>query len=238
MEHTNRKRRKIPPVLSEGLDHARKRIRTEVSLSAGLSPFDDLSPDVFAARKYKAEFDAVGKAKAAEMAGASDEKHTPRKSEPAVNNVEDNSRARCDDSFSRRFVSYAFQGGRLAGAVLNGEAKTVFITCVARSMSSNEKQRRVNKSFAHRENIDGAAVSAAFGDDIKSAVEITASAARGASEILDAFTKLACGVKTPQGEFVETIARLYPFLSTDGEKALIERCRERLKNYRKRQLSR
>lgn len=262
MEHIgiHKKRRASGDRLS-GVRSREKQLRSEISAAAGIGGTEQTDPIGLLIRNYSSTFDAVGKAKAAEMAGKGTDRtrpggETPPEAQsqdgaamqnnitPALRKKHDfpeyshSERALTDGSFCDRFSSNAFRGGRLAGAVLEGQAKNMFITCVARSRTVsapfNEKQRKILGATAVERSVDGQPASVVFNRDVRSAVGIAVNAVQGASRVLDIFKGLAEGTGAVQDNpleirNVDTISGAYPFLSTDSDKALIRRYKQRLK---------
>ena len=258
-----RKKRRADPVQDSAMVRKEYRLRTEIASAAGLDG-GRVDPVTLMTQSYKQSFDAVGKARAAQMSSGSETREsggqnenrpdTDEKDSKRNNNGEELVRARRrrrdfpeyrhshrrleQGGFCDRFSATAFRGGRLAGAVLEGEAKNMFITCVAHTkMSSgpqNEKQRRIIGETAIEKDVDGQPAKLIFKRDVRSAVGIAVNAIQGAGRVLEIFRELVEGSEKLQDNRlemrdVETLKKLYPFLDMRGDKALIERYSERIK---------
>lgn len=252
------KRRRSDLVRDKSMARKERQLRAEISSAAGLGA-GSADPVMLMTQSYKQSFDAVGKARAAqisessetreedgsevrEKAGESDNgggellrEHRQRHDFPEYRH----SRRRLEQGgFCERFSETAFRGGRLAGAVLRGEAKNMFITCVARTKKSsgpqNEKQRSIIGETAVEKDIDAQPAKAVFNRDVRSAVGIAVDAIHGAGRVLEIFRCLVEGSEEFQDNWLDlrevgTLRQLYPFLDTRGDKALIERYSERIK---------
>lgn len=248
-----------------GMRSREKRLRAEVSAAAGFGSAEKTDPVQLLTQNYRQTFDAAGKARAAELSnqrsgalqrddlsasGSSSGRDT------AERNSSDNTisglrkkhdfpeyshseRQLSEGSFCDRFSANAFRGGKLAGAVLEGQAKNMFITCVQRARTvrppSNDKQRKILGSSAVERGVDGEPASVVFNRDIRSAVGIAVDAVHGASRVFDIFKDIADGTGDLQDNPLEirgvgTIRSVYPFLSTEADKSLIQKYRSRLKS--------
>lgn len=261
MDHIgiHKKRRASGDRLS-GIRQREKQLRKEVSAAAGIGSAEQTDPINLLIRDYSKTFDAVGKAKASKMSGKEAEREhkdgEPAPERQAEGAAVQNSvpaglrkkhdfpeythseRALSEGSFCDRFSANAFRGGKLAGAVLEGQAKNMFITCVSRARTVrapfNEKQRKILGATAVERSVDGQPASVMFNRDVRSAVGIAVDAVQGASRVLDIFRGLAEGTGAIQDNpleirDVDTIGNAYPFLSTDGDKALIQKYRQQIK---------
>ena len=258
------KKRRSDFTRNGGMVQKERQLRAEIASAAGLGG-GGVDPVMLMTQNYKQSFDAVGKARAAQMAkgsevrekadsGAKDGSDTRESTARNDNGREELVRARRNrrdfseyrhsrrrleqGSFCEKFSDMAFRGGRLAGAVLEGEARNMFITCVARTKSSsgpqNEKQRRIIGETAVENDIEGQPAKLIFNRDVRSAVGIAVDAIHGAGRVLEIFRGLVEGSEELQDNRLEmrninTISRLYPFLDTRGDKAIIERYSQRIK---------
>ncbi len=239
-------------------------LRSAVNASSGITSSPNTDPVGLVRQCFRRRFDAVGKARAEETAlksGNSSEsaavEETAQKNSEFKNNKNTDSshdfgnkrsmagmkkqhesrrniQNAAEKSVGEKFSSYAFRGGKLAGSVLDGNAKAMFITCIQRAYgvpeAENEKQRGL-PSEPKTARVGNTTVS--FSRDVYSAVGITADAVRGASSVLDAFRSIAEGKDRLEETSlnVNTVEKVYPFLKTSGDKALIESLKERLKSF-------
>lgn len=234
--------------LPNGIRQTDRLLRSCINAAAGIRGSVDINPVNMVARCFQRNFDMIGKIRAAEMSGEG-RKQTPDTQQSGQSGTcrspdkrDINERRRLLDTTENRgfrgiFSSYAFRGGKLAGAVLNGDARTVFITCIQRANgipdASNEKRRRLLETSSEAK-IAGKRASVTFNHDVYSAVGITVDAICGASEIFTVFRDLAedgeeLRNSSPVQRNINTIAALYPFLKTNGDKAVIAKYKSRLK---------
>lgn len=225
-----------------------KKLRAEIMSAAGLSG-GRTDPVTLIAQSYRYNFDAVGNARAEEMAmknsNTGKDPQTEKTDEQGIysknRNFPEYSHSKRNirqGDFCSRFISTAFRGGKLAGAILNGQAKNMFISCVARAKGipgpQNEKQRRILSESAIEQDIDAQPAKAVFNRDVKSAVGITVDAIHGAGRVFDIFRSIVEGSAEFRENWhevrdIDTVRQLYPFLSTDGDKALIKKYSEKIK---------
>lgn len=242
------KKRRTDIAPNNGMAGKEKKLRAEIVSAAGLSGGRP-DPVSLIAQSYRYNFDAVGSARAEEMAmknpDQSNNRTTEKTDEQGIYNKDRNfpeyshsKRNIRQGDFCSRFINTAFRGGKLAGAILNGQAKNMFISCVARAKDvpgpQNEKQRRILSESAIEQDIDAQPAKAVFNRDVKSAVGITVDAIHGAGRVFDIFRSLVEGSTEFQENWREvqdigTVRQLYPFLSTDGDKALIKKYSEQIK---------
>lgn len=255
----NKKKRSADPVRDRSMARKERQLRAEISSSAGLNSKSS-DPITLLTKSYKQTFDAVGRSRASEMTGGSkshekaekDGSEVQKKGDPETNYSEIGVRRRRRDfgayrhsrrrleerSFCEQFSDTAFRGGRLAGAVLSGEARNMFISCVARTQNSpgpqNEKQRGIIGDTAIEKDIESQPAKVIFNRDVRSAVGIAVDAIHGADRVLEIFRSFVKGSDELQDNHLEkrnvqTMKQIYPFLDTRGDKALIERYSEKIK---------
>lgn len=261
------KRRRAELGQPDGMRLREKQLRAEISTAAAVnSPEyagrENPDPVELLNEKYRSTFDLVGREKAAQLAGKercdlqeygardgdtgnSTEQENPEEySASGLRKRHDfpeythSGRQLAEGDFCDRFSENAFRGGRLAGAVLSGQGRTMFVTCVERALTvdkaSNEKQRKLLGGSAFRGSVDGQPASVMANRDVRSAVGIAVDAVHGASRVLDIFRQLAEDSGALQADRLElygvdTLQSTYPFLCTQSDKSLIERYKSRLK---------
>lgn len=140
--------------------------------------------------------------------------------------------------FVDRFASYAFNGGTLAASVMCGKGKQMLTACISRALGRNlphgEKQKKILGENAVQAHADGTQADTMFNRDVNSAVGIVVDTIRGSMTTLDAIKKLANesgAVKdTPlEHRDIGTLSRLFPFMVTKKDKALVDDLRQQIK---------
>ena len=242
-----RKKRRTDTAPNTGMAVREKQLKAEIASAAGLSG-GKTDPVVLLMQSYKQRFDAVGSARAAELDGKNTEPKQAADQNMKTGEL-DGARKKHDfpeythsrrqieqGDFCNRFSAVAFRGGTLAGAILEGQAKNMFISCAVRSKSTSvpEKQKGILGESAIEKSIDAQPAKAVFNRDIRSAVGITVDAIHGAGRVLDIFKSLAEDSEELQDDCSElrdigTVKQLYPFLSTQSDKALIEKYSTQIK---------
>lgn len=141
-------------------------------------------------------------------------------------------------SFADRFASYAFSGGNMAAAVMAGEGKQMFTSCLSRALGRPipdcPKQKQVLMQNAIENKVDGTEAKVVFNRHAQSAVGIVLDSIRGASTTLEVFRKLANesgAIKdTPMEHYnIETMKMVYPYLVTSKDKAQLSEYKAQLK---------
>ncbi len=254
MSRLSVKKRAVTPVSqSEGLVRRQKAMAAQISQTSGSSRFDSRDPVYHLMNNYINRFDAVGKARAKKMAG--DDINSTAERSGATQLSPERRRAqmrREHDSpmyrhtqgalesgeFVDRFSAYAFNGGNMAAAVMAGKGKMMFTSCLSRALGrgipSSEKEKQLLSATAVRAGVDGTQSDVMFNRHAHSAIGITLDAIRGASSSLEVFKKLANesgSLKDTPVEHrdIDTIPKLFPFMVTKKDKALIDTYKQRLK---------
>ncbi|MGN1340083.1 MAG: hypothetical protein ACI4WS_07310 [Oscillospiraceae bacterium] len=262
-----KKKRRVDAGKLDGMRLREKQLRAEISSAAGTSSpefagQEKPDPIELLSLNYRNTFDMVGKQHAAELSGRESGEMQRSGAESVYGESFRSERREGDNGlsglrrrhdfpeyshsgrqlaegrFCDRFSDNAFRGGRLAGAVLEGQGRNMFITCVERALTvdkaSNEKQRKLLGASAFGRKLDSQPASVMFNRDIKSAVGVAVDAIHGASRVFNVFKGLADGTGALQSNplemrGVDTIRSTYPFLSTDSDKALISRYKSRVR---------
>lgn len=263
-----RRKRRTDSGQTDGMRLREKQLRAEISTasvnqSSEYSGRETPDPIGLLSQNYRNTFDLVGREKAAQLAGkerGEDRDAASAREDTAGANTERESvsedsiaekrrrhdspqyshsgRQLAEGGFCDRFSENAFRGGKLAGAVLAGQGRNMFITCVDRALTvdkaSNEKQRKLLGASAFSKKVGGKPASVMANRDVRSAVGIAVDAVQGASRVLDIFRGLAEDPGSFQEDYLEmygvhTLEKTYPFLRTDSDKALINKYKSRLK---------
>ena len=135
-------------------------------------------------------------------------------------------------SFCDRFASYAFSGGVLAGAVLEGRGEMMLTSCMERA-AGNIEQKKILAESASEQKLGGKGARVVTNGDAHSAVGLVVSSIRSATRTLDAIKSLAEGSgQSPDNPLeqrgVQTMRELYPFLRLREDDEFIARCKTRL----------
>ena len=246
-----KKKQKVYEVGAEGLVRRQKQMSAQISQTSGSTRFGSRDPVYHLMNSYINKFDAVGKQRAAQMNGTDGEAVKKEDGEPSHEARVRQLRQKHDHpmfshsreslergSFADRFSAYAFNGGNMASAVMAGKGKQMFTACLSRALgrpsSLGEKQKKVIEQTAVRGKLDGTQAEVMFNRDAHSAVGIVLDTIRGASSTLEVFRKLAneSGAlkDTPvEHRDVDTVQKLYPFMVTAKDKALIKSYKTQLK---------
>lgn len=250
------KKRALTPIArSESLVQRQKVLSAQISQTSGSTRFDSRDPVYHLTNNFINRFDAVGKARAKEMAGKDSGRPKDDQSAESGDISREKRMAqlrRKHDSpmyrhtqqalesgdFVDRFSSYAFNGGNMAAAVMAGKGKMMFTACMSRALGRSfhgeQKEKQLLSGSAVKAGVDGTHSEVMFNRDAHSAVGITLDAIRGASTSLETFKKLAneSGAlkDTPvEHRDIDTMPKLFPFMVTQKDKALIDSYKQRLK---------
>ncbi|MGN0687624.1 MAG: hypothetical protein ACI4KA_05930 [Oscillospiraceae bacterium] len=260
-----KRRKSASPVPTEGLARRHKQLGAQISLSSGTVVPTSRDPVYHMINSFTTKFDAVGKQRAAALGSenaANGRQASDALGQGAAQNTEQSRRAASpfneqllrqrhdspmyrhsrkqleNGSFADRFASYAFNGGNMAAAVLSGESKMMFTSCLTRALGrpvpDSPKQKQLLMQNAVESQVDGTAAKVVFNRHAQSAVGIVLDSIRGASTTLEVFRKLAneSGAlkDTPlEHRNVDTLRKLYPYLVTNEDKAQLNEYKAQLK---------
>ncbi len=254
MSRLSVKKRAVTPVAQpESIAQKQKALASQISHTSGASRFESRDPVYHLMNNYVNRFDAIGKARAKKMAGndtnSSAERSevpesSPERRKAQIRREHDSPMYRHTQSaldsgeFVDRFSAYAFNGGNMAAAVMSGKGKMMFTSCLSRalgrSVPSAQKEKQLLSATAVQAGVDGTQSEVMFNRHAHSAIGITLDAIRGASTSLEVFKKLANesgSLKDTPVEHrdIDTIPKLFPFMVTKKDKALIDSYKHRLK---------
>ena len=130
--------------------------------------------------------------------------------------------------FLRRFSDQAFQNGRLAAAILQGQGNAALHACVRRargaySLQSTEQRRRVDQT-ADRLRIPYTDDWVHVGGDVHAAVALVTAATRSATSVLTTIRRAAALLETKDNA---TLKELFPFLFEEEDLELIQSLRSK-----------
>ncbi len=133
-----------------------------------------------------------------------------------------------------RFAETAFKRGQLSSAVIAGTGKSMFFSCLNRSVGQENAKNRKERKLFQKESVHrlipgnaGAKLIVNRGE-AESAVGLVTDSLKDARWTLKSMEDVANGKMGGAG--AETYRKQYPFLTDDKEKGLIEAYKERLKN--------
>ena len=249
---------------SEGLARRQKQLGAQISRTSGTAVPCSHDPVYHMINSFTTQFDAVGRQRAAAL--GSERTEAEHGSEQTPGTTAENRRSadtpmseerkrqlrRKHDfpmyrhsreqlengSFADRFASYAFNGGNMAAAVMAGQGKQMFTSCLKRAlgrpMPDSPKQKSVLMQNAIENKVDGTEAKVVFNRHAQSAVGIVLDSIRGASTTLEVFRKLANesgAIKdTPMEHYnIETMKTVYPYLVTAKDKAQLSEYNSQLK---------
>lgn len=215
-------RRRIRPPEQEESPRAQERFLALLRRSAGVDYAPGRDPVYALSEGFSQVFDLVGKQSALLLAGKKPDLADGTSMRPLVEEGEQDS--------LRRFASYAFQSGRMAGAVLRGQGEMMLHACLRRAagrgLPQTEARRRLD-SLADERPVPQSTARVRFGGDEHSAIAVTLRATTAATRALAAVQKSA---KTLEGQGVSTLREAFPFLFTQEDRALIAALSEKRRN--------
>ena len=249
---------------SDGLARRQRQLGAQISQFSGTVVPCTHDPVYHMINTFSTQFDAIGKQRAAALGGIgsdmeqagerkelSGERHTDASGSSISEEQQRQLRRKHDfsmyrhsseqlekGSFTDRFASYAFNGGNMAAAVMTGQGRQMFTSCLSRAIGrpipSTPKQKQLLMNNAIVKDVDGTAAQVVFNRHAQSAVGIVLDSIRGASTTLEVFRKLANesgAIKdTPVEHYnINTIKTLYPYLVTRNDKELLDRYNTQLK---------
>ena len=198
---------------------AEERLLALLRKNAGVDYAPNRDPVYALSDGFSCVFDLVGTQSAQILAGKAPKEPQKTDMRELVENDEQGS--------LRRFASYAFQSGRMAGAVLRGQGEMMLYACMERAagrgLPRTESRRRID-SLADERPVPQSSVRVRFGGDAHAAVAVTLRATAAATRALSAVQKSALAL---EGQGVNTLRETFPFLFTEEDRALVEALSEK-----------
>ncbi len=131
----------------------------------------------------------------------------------------------------KKFSETAFQRGGLSSAVINGTGKSMFFSCLNRSVDTPDvkmmRERMLFQQSSKHRNIPGTARGRIVTNPgyAQSAVGIVVDSIRDARYTMKYMQDVAEGKMGPDG--MATMRKQYPFLTDDRERALLQEYKDR-----------
>lgn len=245
MEHAFVRKKRRADRLPESVAAQRQALFAQIGTAAGRGESKSRDPAYMAGMQFRKTFDAVGagnrllqRQEESRMRGEREsampperERELRRKHDSPV--YRHSRRKLAEGSFCDRFASYAFSGGKLAAAVLEGRGELMLTSCMERA-AGNTKQKKVLAESAAERRLDGRPARVVTNGDAHSAVGLVVSSIQSATRTLDTIRALAeDGGSSPDSLLeqrgVDTMRELYPFMRLKEDDAFIARCKTRLK---------
>lgn len=130
-------------------------------------------------------------------------------------------------AFIRSFGQVAFTKGNLAAGILQGEGRMMLISSLKRA--AGQSGNMLYPSSSAHQTIPGQSGTVIFNRyDVNSAVGLVVNSIRSGRRVLAQLQSAAEG-QPLRGEGIETLKRVYPFLSDSEDKELLNRYSARLK---------
>ena len=218
-------------------------VRQQIAWAAGSEVFDNRDPLYHVTEDFHQTFDAIGQRHAAALAGETVGGFQPadmaQQAQPDQTDARQlyQTRDPAKQDMVRRFSETAFQRGTLSGAVMQGTGKMMLISCLKRTVGQSEptkeQQRRLFEGSSQQRNAanhtpDTVVFNRGFAS---SAVGLVVDTLRDARRVVDSMANLAAG-KSNIGDAggAETLQKMYPFLDTNREQALLAEYAARLRD--------
>jgi len=209
-------------------------VRQQIAWAAGSEVFDNRDPLYHVTEDFHQTFDAIGQRHAAALSGETVGGFQPagleQQAQPDQTDARQlyQTRDPAKQDMVRRFSETAFQRGTLSGAVMQGTGKMMLISCLKRTVGQSEptkeQQRRLFEGSSQQRNAanhtpDTVVFNRGFAC---SAVGLVVDTLRDARRVVDSMANLAAG-KSNIGDAggAETLQKMYPFLDTNREQALL-----------------
>lgn len=245
MEHAFVRKKRRADRLPESAAAQRQALFAQISGAAGRGRGNPPDPAYMAGIQFRKTFDAVGAGnrlmqqedRAQKRVGR--ESSMPPERERELRRKHDSPvyrhsrRKLAQGSFCDRFASYAFSGGKLAAAVLEGRGELMLTSCMERAAGSVKQKKLLAESAAER-GVEGRPARVVTNGDAHSAVGLVVSSIQSATKTLDTIRALAEGGGSSPDSLLEqrgvdTMQELYPFMRLKEDDAFIARCQTRLK---------
>lgn len=190
--------------------------------NAGAGSYACKDPVYALSESFSQTFDLVGKQAARMVMGAPVQQMDQQDTDMSSYIANDTSQ------YLQRFTQYAFQNGRLAGAILQGQGRMALHACISRSagmagMTDTVMRRRVEANASRRKIQQGVGW-VDFGADAHAAVALVADTTRTATQLLEDIRKASNQI---EGKQVTTLREIFPFLFDQEDRELIAQLEER-----------
>lgn len=190
--------------------------------NAGAGSYACKDPVYALSESFSQTFDLVGKQAARTAMGASVQQMDQQDTDMSSYIANDTSQ------YLQRFTQYAFQNGRLAGAILQGQGRMALHACISRSAGmagmTDTVMRRKVEANASRRKIQQGVGWVDFGADAHAAVALVADTTRTAIQLLEDIRKASNQI---EGKQVTTLREIFPFLFDQEDRELIAQLEER-----------
>lgn len=198
-----------------GAQRAQEQFYALLRANAGAGSYRRKDPVYALAESFAQTFDLMGRQRVRAAAGLEPGQLQGVNMLPYI--ADDNGR------YLRRFSQYAFQNGRLAGAILQGRGELALHVCIRRAaglagLTGTEVRRKIDKTADHRR-VAQTEDWVHFGGDPHAAVALVAGVTRSASQLLREIRKAGDQL---EGAQVTTLREVFPFLYEDEDRELIE----------------
>lgn len=234
----------------------RRQLRQQLAWAAGVDNLRGQDPAACVTEDFQQTFDRIGRQHAATVFGEAPDAY-PQTDELHGQRADDGQTAgqnrlarqpqgtdagpfyemRDGQRLMQRFSEIAFRRGTMAGAVLNGTGRMMLVSCLKRTLGQSQpvkmQQRRLFAGASQHRLIPGhdrdmVVFNRGFA---QSAVGLVVDTLADARNVVDSLTALAEGQSDmgAQGG-AETLRRMYPFLSDQRERQLLETYRTRLRD--------
>jgi len=229
-----RKKKRTAPVGAGSAALARKSVEGELARIAGLEKVKSRDPVHHLIEQSRNLFDVLGRANAEQLTGDGRESLDSVKKEQNESDVETDSKH--DGEFYRRFSETAFTKGKLLCAVEQGGGKTMLTSCIKRSIDQSPpvdtRQTEVRNFGATRMRVPDNRAKLAYHQYTRGALSLVVDTAQNLTRTLEVFERMVSGdVDDRLGmPDIDTAYRIFPFLSTEKERAKLESYREELRS--------
>lgn len=221
-------------------------VRRQIAKVSGTEAFNDRDPIWHLDESFCQTFDLAGQKRAMESDRSGENKKSGGEKREETNEGESflnkDSRTDFNNKYEPRkeenepqvrgFAETAFKRGQLSSAVVAGTAKTMFFSCLNRTVGQQDAKNRKERKLFQKESLhrkvpgnDGAKLIVNRGE-AESAVGLVVDSLKDARWTLKSMQDIAEGRMGAAG--AETYRKQYPFLTDSGERALIAEYRDKL----------
>ena len=148
--------------------------------------------------------------------------------------LEEKSYHNTDNDFYNRFVENSLNNGNLASGILNENNKTIFVSILKRSLNtesySNDETKKLFSKSEKSYPVDNLPIHLELNRYTKETVGIVLDSLMSSNKVLKSFSELIIGKADSKigEEERDTLFKMYPFLCTDKEEALLENYKQKL----------
>lgn len=146
----------------------------------------------------------------------------------------ESSKLSSDNDFYNRFIENSLNNGNLVSGILNENSKTIFVSILKRSLNnesySNDETKKLFSKSEKSYSVDNLPIHLELNRYTNETIGIVLDTLMSANKVVSSFSELINGKadRSLGKEQKENLFKMYPFLCTEKEEALLEGYKQKL----------